>query len=613
MPAGLGRIRYVSENDKAPEISKKILLRILSHFKPYMFQLSLTILMILVMSILNLIPSLLLKNIIDVALPKKDIQMLGILVLISISTTILINLIQVGQSYLNSWISKHIIFNIKNRMYHHLQGMSLNFFTMAKPGEITTRMGTDIDGIQDIFNSTIVNALNSSFTLLTTALVLFNMNWKLALLSMVVLPLFIFPTRKVGKVRWKIALKSQEKASELNQIIQETLGISGLILMKIFTKEKQEKLHFEKANKDLIKLQLRESLVGRWFMMTIQIFMTIGPMLVYFYGGYLLIQGELTVGSIIAFVALLSRLYGPVTQLSNIHIDVTRSFALFGRIFEYLDQDQEVKDKDNAIDLPIQAGLIEFDHVHFAYNLNQPILHDISFKAYPSTITALVGPSGAGKTTITNLIPRLYDVGSGTVNVDGINIKDVTLESLRSHIGIVMQEPYLFNASIKDNLLYSKSDATQDEMIKACQAAYIHDFISTLPEGYDTIVGNRGIKLSGGEKQRLSIARVILKNPKIIILDEATSSLDSVSEEYIQKAMGPLLIGRTSIVIAHRLSTILMADNIIVLDKGVLLEQGTHEELLKLNGLYAHLYETQFKTQIKAQEVSIEAEIINQS
>ncbi len=599
MPAGLGRVHFINEDDKAPKISKTILLRILRYFKPYSFQLTLSVIAILSMSLLNLIPALLLRNIIDLALPQKNIGMLSALVLISISATILINLIQVGQSYLNSWISKHIIFNLKNAMYHHLQGMSLNFFTTAKPGEITTRLTYDIDGIQDIFNSTVVNALNSSFTLLSTAIVLFGMNWKLALLSMIVLPLFIFPTRKVGKLRWKIALKTQEKASELSQIIQETLGISGLILMKIFTKEKLEKDHFDTINRDLIKLQLHESLVGRWFMMTIQIFMAIGPMLVYFYGGYLMIQGQLTIGSIIAFVALLNRLYAPVTQLSNIHIDVTRSFALFGRIFDYLDQDQEVFDHADSKDVELKAGQIDFKSVSFAYQPSMEILHEISFTSMPSTITALVGPSGAGKTTITNLIPRLYDVLSGSVMIDGIDVRSITLNSLRSHIGIVMQEPYLFNASIKDNLRYAKENASNEEMIAACKAAYIHDFIQSLPESYDTIVGNRGIKLSGGEKQRLSIARVILKDPKIIILDEATSSLDSVSEAYIQKAMGPLLIGRTSIVIAHRLSTVLMADKILVLEKGKLIEQGKHQELLDLNGLYATLYETQFKIQLE--------------
>ncbi len=458
-------------------------------------------------------------------------------------------------------------------------------------------MNSDIDGIQDIFNTTVVNALNSIFVLSSTAVVLVSMNWKLAILGMCILPLFVSPMRKVGKLRWKIATESQEKISELNQIVQETLGISGTILMKIFTKEKDEYKNFDKVNKEVINLQIREALAGRWFMMTINIVTTIGPMLIYFYGGYLFIHGEITIGGIIAFVALLARLYGPVIQISNIHIDITRSFALFGRIFDYFDKEQEIVDMANAEIMPKVKGLIEFERVNFSYNSIKIALKDINFTGKPGEMVALVGPSGAGKTTITNLIPRLYDVTSGKIKIDGIDIKNVTLESLRAQIGIVMQEPYLFNASIKDNLLYGKKEATDEEMINACKAAYIHDFIMTLSEGYNTIVGNRGIKLSGGEKQRVSIARVILKNPRIIILDEATSSLDSVSEEYIQKAMIPLLKGRTSLVIAHRLSTVLAADKIIVIQDGTIVEMGKHEELLKEDGLYKNLYYTQFKPQ----------------
>lgn len=597
MPYGLGRVRFMENDEQAAKPSWTLLKRILAYFKPYRWPLVLAILIILIQTSMSLIPPLVLRDIIDKALPDKDLSLLGLLVGVSIVATLGINLLQVGQSYLNQWIAKHIVFNLKNTLYQHLQGMSMRYYTTAKLGDILTRVSYDVDGIQDIFNSTVVNALNSGFTLVTTAVVLILMNWKLGLLSLAVLPLFILPTRKVGKARWKIAQKSQEKVSELHQIISETLGISGVLLMKIFTKEADHRREFETTNHDLIKLQLKETLVGRWFMMTIQIFMTIGPMLVYLYGGYLMIQGELTIGAIIAFVALLNRLYGPVTQLSNIHIEVTRSFALFGRIFDLLDADQEITDAPQAKELTVESGRILFDNVHFAYQPETEILHGITFACEPSTVTALVGPSGAGKSTVTNLIPRLYEIQSGALTIDGQNIQAVTLNSLRRHIGIVPQEPYLFNATIADNLRYAKSDATEAEMIAACTAAYIHDFIISLPEGYNTLVGNRGIKLSGGEKQRLSIARVILKDPKIIIFDEATSSLDSLSEAYIQKAMDPLLKGRSALVIAHRLSTVLRADRLIVLDKGNLVESGTHTELMNQNGLYAQLYATQFQTQ----------------
>lgn len=597
MKPNVGRLRFADETIEMPKVTKKMLSRILSYFIPYWTRMLLVISCIIVTSILGLVPPLLIKNIIDKALPQKDLKLLSLFILVSIGITIILGLIQVAQSYLSIWISKHIMMTMKNQMYSHLQRMSLNFYSAAKPGEITTRLTSDIDGIQEIFNSTLVKALSSIVVLISTALVLVTMNWKLALVGMIILPTFIVPTRKVGKLKWKIATQSQERISDLNQIIQETFSISGAILTKIFTKEKDEYKKFEHTNEEVVSLQIRESIVGRWYWMTMSTFISIGPMLIYFYGGYLFIQGEISIGSIIAFVALLGRLYSPVSQLSNIHIDVTRSLALFKRIFEYFDQKEEIEDQRDAIRLETIKGKVDFENVHFSYNSEVKVLEDISFTVEPGTMVALVGASGAGKTTITNLIPRLYDVMEGNIKIDDQDIRAVTLGSLRKQIGIVMQEPYLFNDTIEENLRYGKSDATEEEVIKACQAAYIHDFIMTLPENYQTVVGNRGIKLSGGEKQRVSIARVILKNPRIIILDEATSSLDSVSEEYIQKAMVPLLSNRTSFVIAHRLSTVLASDQILVIENGRVAEHGKHEELINKKGLYQQLYETQFKSQ----------------
>ncbi len=602
MKQGIGKLRFADETIEMPKVTKKMLSRILSYFIPYWMRMLLVIGCIIVTSILGLVPPILIKNIIDKALPQKDLKLLSLFIFVSIGITIILGLLQVAQSYLSIWISKHIMLTMKNQMYSHLQRMSLHFYASAKPGEITTRLTSDIDGIQDIFNSTVVNALSSVFVLISTAIVLVTMNWKLAIVGMIILPTFIIPTRKVGRLKWKIATQSQEKISDLNQIIQETFSISGAVLTKIFTKEKDEYAKFEHTNEEVASLQIRESIVGRWFRMTITTFISIGPMLIYFYGGYLFIQGEITIGSIIAFVALLGRLYSPVSQLSNIHIDVTRSLALFKRIFEYFDQKEEIEDTRDAIHLKTIKGKVEFEKVHFSYNSEVKILEDISFSVEPGTMVALVGPSGAGKTTITNLIPRLYDVSQGKIKIDDQDIRAVTLESLRKQIGIVMQEPYLFNDTIEENLRYGKSDATEEEIIKACKAAHIHDYIMTLPQNYKTVVGNRGIKLSGGEKQRVSIARVILKNPRIIILDEATSSLDSVSEEYIQKAMVPLLSNRTSFVIAHRLSTVLASDQILVIENGMVAEHGKHEELINKEGLYKQLYETQFKSQTKVSQ-----------
>jgi ATP-binding cassette subfamily B protein len=594
-PGGFGRMRFDEETAEKPKINKSMLIRIMKYFKPFWKQMILAVVAIFISSLLGLVPPVIIKNIVDIALPQKDLHLLITLIVISIGTTILLQLLQVGQSFLNTWIAKHIIFNMKNHMYQYLQHMSLNFFSSTKPGEITTRITSDIDGIQDVFNSTIINVLNSIFVLITTAALLISMSWKLAIVGMAILPVFILPTRKVGSFRWKVAMESQQTISDLNQLIQETLSISGFILMKIFTREKEEFRKFEDTNKKVIKLQIRESLAGRWFFMTMSIFTTIGPMLVYLYGGYLFIRGEVTIGVIIAFIALLQRLYGPVVQLSNIHIDVTRSLALFQRVFEYFDKQQEIVDKPGASVMEPILGRLDFDNVHFSYSKGVEVLIDVSFTAAAGTMTALVGASGAGKTTVTNLIPRLYDVSKGRILIDGTDIRDVTQESLRSQIGIVMQEPYLFNDTIEANLRYGRQNALDEDLINACKAAYIHEFIMGLPDQYKSIVGNRGIKLSGGEKQRISIARVILKNPRIIILDEATSSLDSVSEMYIQKAMLPLLQGRTSFVIAHRLSTILAADQILVFEKGRIAEIGRHEELIKNDEIYRNLYDTQFK------------------
>ncbi|WP_291651125.1 ABC transporter ATP-binding protein [Clostridium sp.] len=592
---GGNKMRFAREEDKEIKITKEILLRIVKYFKPFWKQLLLAITLLFIVSLLGLIPPIMTKNIIDKALPQRSMYLLIMFILACIGATVLKELVSVWQNYINTWISKHIIYNMKNEMYKHLQHMSMNFFSLSKPGEIITRMTSDIEGIQDIFKTTVVNALSSILTILTTMVLLLSMNFKLAIISMIILPVFILPTRKVGKYRWKVALDSQKMLGELNQLVQETLSISGSTLMKIFTKEKEAYNQFESTNKRVINLQIKESLAGRWFFMTMSIFITLGPMIIYLYGGYLFMQDKMSIGEIVAFVALLDRLYRPVTQLSNIHIDVTRSLALFQRIFDYFDMEEEKSDKIDAKNLENIEGYIEFDNVSFSYKKGLEVLHNINFSIGPDTMTALVGASGVGKTTVTNLIPRLYEVSKGSIKIDGIDISDIKRQSLRSQIGIVMQEPYLFNDTIEANLRYGREDATDEEIIEACKSAYIHDFIMSLPEKYNTIVGNRGIKLSGGEKQRISIARVILKNPKILILDEATSSLDSVSEMYIQKALVPLLKGRASIVIAHRLSTILSADNILVFEDGKIVQNGKHENLLEEGGLYKKLYDTQFR------------------
>ena len=592
---GGGRFHFIDEKDK-PKISKKILGRIFKYYKPYWKLLILLIICIIATSLLGLVTPLFMKKIIDIALPGKNIRLLILLIIESFFATVISGLVLVGQNYLNSWMSKHIMFDIRNTMFDHLQYMSIKFFSNVQAGEITSRMNNDISGIENIFTGTVVQIIQNVLVFVTTAALMFYTNWKLALFSLLIIPLFVLPTRKVGKVRWKIASKTQAKLAELNTILQETLNIGGTFLVKTFTKEKYQQKKFEDVNKEVTKLQIKESLAGRWFFMTLTTIAAIGPMLIFLVGGVMTIKSSgMTVGGIILFVTLLTRIYGPITSFANISVDVTRSLALFDRIFQYLDIRQDIVDRPKAVKLNKIEGSIKFNNVEFSYNEKNVTLKDINIDVEPGKLIALVGPSGAGKTTITYMLPRLYDINSGSITIDGMDIRDVTIESLRSQIGIVTQDTYLFNTSIRENLLFAKLDAKEDEIFSACKAANIHDFIISLPDGYETLVGERGIKLSGGEKQRLSIARALLKNPRIVILDEATSALDSVSESLIQAAIEPLLKNRTSLVIAHRLSTIMAADCIYVVENGCIVEHGTHEELLALCGTYKKLCDKQFK------------------
>jgi len=592
---GRGRFHYTEPGQEA-KISWPMLKRIAKYFKPYWKLLILLAFSIIITSILGLLPAIFTKNIIDIALPQKNINLLLILIASSFGAVLLSGLVTVGQNYLNSWIAKYIMYDIRNSMFDHLQNMGIGFFSNVKSGEITSLMNNDIGGIENIFSNTFVQILKNVFIFIFTAVTMFYTNWRLAIIGMVILPLFVIPTRKVGKVRWKLASQTQNKLAELNNIVYETLSISGTMLVKLFTSEKYQLEKFKDINKDATKLQIKESLAGRWFFMVVSTVVAIGPMIIYLFGGLILINySDITVGSIVMFVALLARLYGPVTSFANISVDVTRSMALFERIFNYFAIKREIKDKPGAINLKKVEGFIKFNNVYFSYNDKVRTLKNINLEAKPGQIVAFVGTSGGGKTTITYLLPRFYDVKSGSITIDGYDLRDVTIKSLRRQIGMVTQDTYLFNDSIRRNLLFAKPDAAEEELLAVCKTANIYNMIMSLPDGFDTVAGDRGIKLSGGEKQRISIARALLKNPGIVILDEATSALDSVSESLIQSAIKPLLKGRTSFVIAHRLSTIMAADCIYVIEKGRIIEQGTNEQLLSLNGVYKNLYDKQFK------------------
>jgi ATP-binding cassette subfamily B protein len=507
------------------------------------------------------------------------------------------NLIGVAESYLNTWIAQHITFDMRNQMYRHLQNMSQRFFTSNNQGDIITRMTSDIDGVKTVITNTFSNILSNVITLTVALVAMYQKNWILATVGIIIVPLFTLPTRKAGQKRWSLTQEAQACNDEINGILNETMSVSGQTLVKLFCKEEFEYKRYEDANRRMIDLNVKESMAGRWFRVVLTTITSVGPMLLYLVGGILMLRynSDLTVGDITVLVALLGRMYGPVNSLLNIQVDWMRSMAMFSRIFEYFDMPVEIENAPDAI-VPAHAdGNVEFRHVYFHYDPSRQILKDVSFKLDSGHSIAIVGPSGSGKSTLVNLIPRLYDTVHGEVLFDGINVRKLDLAFLRGNIGVVTQDTYLFNGTIRENLLYVKPDATEAELIDACERANIYDFISNQPEGLDTMVGNRGLKLSGGEKQRLSIARVLLRDPALLIFDEATSALDSISERKIQDAIDPLVSSRTSILIAHRLSTILAADEILVIKDGEIAERGKHKDLVKAGGVYTELYETQFK------------------
>ena len=599
-PHGLGPRGFLTDEEKKnmPKVSAGLIKRIFGYLKPYWVQFIFVFIAILLSSVVGLFPSIITGRIVDQALVGKDLQLLIKLLILAFCTLAVSQIIGVIESYINSWISRRIIFDMKNQMYDHLQHMPHSFFTSEKQGDIITRMNTDISGVSSVISGTLSSIVSNVATVVTTLVALFSMSWQLAIVGIIVIPLLILPTKTVGRTRWKLLSESQAKQDEMNQLINETLSVSGSMLVKLFTREKEEYERFVKVNEEVTKLSLKETRSGSWFRVVMGMFTQIGPLLIYFAGGYFIINNldtTLTVGTITATVALVNRLYRPVESLLNIGVDFTRSLALFTRIFDYFDKEATIVSPENGKKPDVQNADIAYEHVSFSYIPEKPLLKDINFRVPGGKMYAVVGPSGSGKSTVVNFLPRLYDVDAGRVTVGGVDVRDFDLQYLRDCIGVVTQETYLFNGTIRENLLYARESATEEELEEACKIANIHDYITSQPDGYDTIVGNRGLKLSGGEKQRISIARVILKDPKILILDEATSALDSISESSIQDALEHMMEGRTSIVIAHRLTTILKADSILVVKDGVIAEQGTHDELLAKNGVYRELYETQFR------------------
>ncbi len=605
MGGPMGPRGFLTDDEKqnAPKVSWALIKRILSYLKPYWLQFLLVFLAILISAGIGLLPSIITSQIVDEALiNQRNMVLLLKLLAAAFGTMIASEVIGVLESYINAWIGSKIIYDMRNQMYGHLQSMPHAFFTTEKQGDIITRMNSDISGVSSVISGTLSSIVRNVTVVITTLVALFVLSVPLALIGIVVIPLFILPTRSAGKTRWKLASESQAKHDEMNQLVNETLSVSGSLLVKLFAREKREMERFDSVNDEVTKLSMKEQRSGKWFIVMMGLFTQIGPLLVYLAGGYFLIvknDPTVTVGTITASVALINRLYRPIQSLLNIHVDFTRSLALFTRIFDYFDMVPTIRQPKKPRFPVVRGEDVRYDHVAFSYSEDKPLLSDIDFTVPAGKMYAIVGPSGSGKSTIVNLLPRLYDVNAGSVRIGRNDVRSFDLTHLRNSIGVVTQDSYLFNGTIRENLLYAKENATDEELMAAIETASLTEFIKSQPDGLDTVVGNRGLKLSGGEKQRLSIARIILKNPAILILDEATSALDSISENAIQDALEKLMQGRTSIVIAHRLSTILKADRILVVANGTISEQGTHDELLERNGIYRELYETQFRKVIE--------------
>jgi ATP-binding cassette subfamily B protein len=601
--------------------------RIAGFFSPYRGRLAFIGVLILVTVSIGVVNPILIKFVLDNLLPdgERDLGLLYLQVGLMVVLPIITSALGVWQSYLSNVVGQRVMNDLRVALYRHLQWMPLRFFTETRTGEIQSRISNDVGGVQSVVTDTAASLLSNFATVATTIVAMVILVWRLTVLSLALMPVFVYITYRVGKVRREVSTLTQRSMAEMSAITEESLSVSGILLSKTFGQQEASIERFRAESQRLGDLQVRGQMIGRWFFALIGTFFSIMPAFVYLVAGILIIGGDqnVSIGTIVAFTTLQSRLFFPLGQLLNVQVEIQGALALFDRIFEYLEMEHEITDAPDAIALmPASVrGEVGLDHVSFRYPVApaqievaeeaaeaeaegravptaiQPFgLSDISFSARPGQLVALVGPSGSGKTTTTYLIPRLYDVDAGSVTIDGHDVRGLTLESLGRVIGFVTQETYLFHDTVLANLRYAKPEATMAEIEEAARAAAIHERIMELPDGYDTVVGERGYKLSGGEKQRVAIARVLLKDPRILILDEATSALDTVSERLIQAALQRLMEGRTTIAIAHRLSTILRADQILVMQRGRIVERGTHAELIRQEGLYAKLSAEQFST-----------------
>ncbi|NOT05538.1 MAG: ABC transporter ATP-binding protein [Anaerolineales bacterium] len=640
-----GWFQYMRSGDEKPKVTRQLLLRVLTYARGYWWHIAGMLATILLTTGLSLLTPLIFRNMIDVVLPAKDVNRLVLLGVALLFIPALTGGINVIQRRLNATVGEGVIYDLRSTLFSQLQRMSLRFFTNTKSGELMSRLNNDVVGAQNAISNTIVNIVTNLIEAIALLAVMLTLEWRLTLISILILPLFIIAAQRLGVVLRDIARKAMDMNAQMNAHMGETLNIGGALLVKLFGRAFEEEQRFRERAAGVRDIGIRRAVVGSSFFVIFGLITAVGTALVYGLGGWYVIQGSFTVGTIVAFGSYLGNLYGTLQGLAGAPVEFSTSMVSFERVFEIIDLPHDIVEKKDALVLTNAQGELAFENINFKYAVNENTmlkevkrygsmadvtavmsltekpkgkngmkdaesivgeadpksqarevaLEGVSFTAAPGQLIALVGPSGAGKTTLTYLIPRLYDPTSGVIRIDGHDLRDVTLDSLAAAIGMVTQETHLFHDTIRTNLTYAKMDATQAEIESAARAANIHDFVMGLPDTYDTIVGERGYRLSGGEKQRVALARVILKNPRILVLDEATSSLDSESESLIQDALKRVMAGRTSIVIAHRLSTILAADLILVMDRGKIVERGTHDELLATGGLYSQLYETQFR------------------
>ena len=572
-----------------PAVRKANLRRIFPLFRPYRARLGAVCTLIVFSAAIGVISPFLLRQVLDVAIPDGNVELLTGLVAGMVAISIVTGVIGVWQTLLSNQVGQSVMHDLRTRVYRHLQQLSLAFFTRTRTGDVQSRIANDIGGIETVVTSTATSVLSNVTTVIATVIAMFLLDWRLAVFALALLPLFVWLTKRVGAQRKKVTAERQASLADVSSIVQESLSVSGILLGKTMGRTDDLAERFSGESRRLADLEVRSRMTGRWMMASIQMTFAIMPALVYWFAGWSIANGSqaISIGTLVAFTTLQTRLFFPIGSLLGVQIEVQSSLALFDRIFEYLDHEIDIVEGDEELIEP--RGEVALDSVWFRYDDAAWTLQDVSFTVPPGTKTALVGETGSGKTTSAYLVARLYDATEGSVSIDGVDVRDLSFEALTSVVGVVSQETYLFHASVRDNLRFAKPTASDEEIEEAARAAQIHELIATLPDGYDTMVGERGYRFSGGEKQRMAIARTILRNPPVLVLDEATSSLDTQTERMVQEALERLSEGRTTIAIAHRLSTVRDADQIVVLDRGRIVELGTYDELLAQNGRFAEL------------------------